>query len=397
MAFGAQLRGREEGATGLSAVGRKDDTYYLSRVRFDATLTPVSWLKMYGQAQDALTLEYDLPQQPLAHTNRLDLRQGWLEAQTPGKTGLGARIGRQLLVYGDQRLVGDGEWNNTARAFDAAKLWFFAPGYRLEAFASSVVLVEQDRFDRNRHEEEQFYGLVGSSTSLVPDATLEPFLFVKHLEEAAGEGGTRGPALVETAGLRLAGKLPARFDYNLEGALQSGTFAENEVFAWAGHAAFGWTAMATSPKPRVWLEYNAASGDRDSADGRKNTFDQLYPTNHFRYGTADLVGWKNMHDAAVGIEAAPVAGFKIAVEGHRFFLQTSQDALYDAGGAPVVKNTGVRSLEVGSEVDLYTSWSSPRGYSVGAGFSAFQAGEYLAETTDGGTVWKPYAMWSLKF
>ena len=52
----------------------------------------------------------------------LDLRQGFFEVGNPAEFPVMAKVGRQELIYGDERLIGAFDWNNFSRTFDAVKL-----------------------------------------------------------------------------------------------------------------------------------------------------------------------------------------------------------------------------------------------------------------------------------
>ena len=231
--------------------------------------------------------------EPTIHTNTVDLRQGYMEMFRPGRSSVGVRVGRQALAYGNERMVGALEWTNTSRAFDAVKGWWSNDVWRIEAFAASVVQIEQDRFDRRRSGE-TFLGTVASASGLIRGGVVEPYLFVKNSDALSGEFGSSGPGTIYTMGARAVGILPRRLDYSVEMAWQTGHRADDDIKAWAGHYALGWMVTDSASKPRVAIEYNHASGDDDPSDGHTGTFDQLYPTNHFKYGTADLLGWRNM-------------------------------------------------------------------------------------------------------
>ncbi|MCC7043019.1 MAG: alginate export family protein, partial [Acidobacteria bacterium] len=83
------------------------------------------------------------------------------------------RVGRQELVFGEQRLVGHVSWLNAARTFDAARLTLRAPRVQVEMFASSVVRIDTDGWDRGGHGG-SFHGVHATSASLVPRGTIEP-------------------------------------------------------------------------------------------------------------------------------------------------------------------------------------------------------------------------------
>jgi len=69
-----------------------------------------------------------------------DLRMGFAEIGTP-TSRFAARVGRQELAYGDQRLVGHVSWLNTARTFDAGRVTFRSTPLSVDVFAASVVRI----------------------------------------------------------------------------------------------------------------------------------------------------------------------------------------------------------------------------------------------------------------
>src|SRR5947208_14763180 len=100
----------------------------------------------------------------------------------------------------------------------------------------------------------------------------------------------------------MAGQLPHSFDYGVEAAGQAGTIASDPLRAWAGHGLLGYTIGRLKTTPRLVAEYNYASGDKSSLDGKRGTFDQLFPTNHNKYETADQLRGQNRRSARAGVE-----------------------------------------------------------------------------------------------
>jgi hypothetical protein len=392
---GLQYRGRAEGSKDLATLGGRDDSYYLNRVRIDTAVNATPWLRGFVQLQDSQTLGFDVDTEPTIHTNTFDLRQGYVET-SPSGAAYGVRVGRQLLNYGDQRLIGALDWTNTSRTYDAVRGWWSKSGLRIEGFAAAVVRVEQDRFDR-RKDGEALYGAVVTANNVIPNGMVEPFVFIKQSDTLTGELGSSGSGTLYTMGARAVGALPNRFSYDLQGAAQRGDHASDSISAFAGHANLGYLIQDSSVKPKVFVEYNHASGDDDSTDGRRTTFDQLYPTNHFKYGTADFQGWKNMRSITAGFTASPVRKVAMNVAYHRFFLDTLNDALYTAGGGAFVTNPLASSRSVASEMDVYSTWTVSKELTVQGGLSGLFSGDYLKESRDGGTVWKPYLMWITNF
>ncbi|MCR9142754.1 MAG: alginate export family protein [bacterium] len=76
-----------------------------------------------------------------ATNESLDLREAWLHAdRLIGPVDV--RLGRQILKFGDGRLVGTNEWGNVGRSFDTARFRFKSSIYEVDAWAS--VLAEED-------------------------------------------------------------------------------------------------------------------------------------------------------------------------------------------------------------------------------------------------------------
>ena len=86
-----------------------------------------------------------------------------------------AACGRQNWC-GEQRLLGSWPWTNVTRSFDAVRATFRSPGYRLDAFASSVVVAQDGSFDHHL-QGSNLHGLYGGLEKLIPNAVVEPYVF----------------------------------------------------------------------------------------------------------------------------------------------------------------------------------------------------------------------------
>ncbi|HEY3745451.1 MAG TPA: alginate export family protein, partial [Gemmatimonadaceae bacterium] len=325
-----------------------------------------------------------------------DLRQFYLQLGSDKSANM-LRAGRLELDFGDGRLVGSLPWANTARTFDGARGMYAGSSYRLDAFATSVVKVEQDRFDRNIAGN-NFYGVYGSFTKLVPKAAVEPFVFWRRQSGLTTEAGVPGTINFGTLGFRAAGKLPSNFDYDAQMALQSGSLGDERISAWAGHWLLGYSIASIGHTPRLFAEYNQASGDKNPTDNRKETFDQLYPTGHDKYGLTDLVGWENMRHVRGGLGLAFGKGWTATTRYSHYWLDDAHDALYNGGGIPLARSpTGIAGTNVGGEFDIIAAGKlrPTLGFSAGVGY--FVPGTFLKNTTPGKPYTYPYAMLTYAF
>jgi hypothetical protein len=78
-------------------------------------------------------------------------------------------------------------------------------------------------------------------------------------------------------------------------------------------------------QPRIFGDFAYASGDKNAHDGRNNTFDQIYPSNHSLYGIIDLLGWRNLVDYKTGIVLKPAKKLQCSAVFHDLYLASSHD------------------------------------------------------------------------
>ena len=380
--FNGEYRARVEGFGGGNFRKENDDFYFLNRFRLNMSIAPASWLRFQFQGQDARV--FGKNQKPAAppFQDTMDLRMAFVEIGEPEKKTFGMRVGRQELVFGEQRLVGHVSWLNTARTFDVIRASFRLGGYRLDAFAASVVNIRDGEF--NRHVDgNNFHGLYGGIDKLIPNATVEPYAFWR-----LGRGID-----FKTWGVRLAGKLPANFDYGTEMAKQTGS-----TDAWAGHWRMGYTLPAFTWKPRVIAEYNYATGDKNPTDGKLQTFDILYPTPHDKYGLADQVGWRNIHHIRLGPEFRLSKRVNANANYHTWWLASATDALYNAGGTPLFRSAdGSAGRHVGQEIDGQVMFAMNKQVSLAGGFAHIIPGRFLKKVSQGASYNFPYVMLGYTF
>ena len=400
-----------------------DDNWFLQRARLGVKITLADWLRIYGQVQDSREINSDRPDYPNSLAaegdDSLDLRQAWVEFGNPKEFPLTLKLGRQILSYGDERLIGAFDWNNIGRTFDAARLRWEEKTWSLDAFAGSVVVPERgsynqsDFFNGNETDRQQIFSGLYFQTTAVPFQATD--LYVLHLHEDDSvkyQPNPDGDTNFFTLGVRAKSKpgafarqetvpvdgkesrdgkqvavatppRPVGFDYEAEFAFQTGHVRGLDLTAFAAHGGVGYT-LDTRWLPRLGLAYSFATGDNDSTDHDIETFQNLFPTNHKFYGQMDLFSWQNMHDLEVNLKVSPIRALTLRAEYHAFWLQTTEDFWYRANGTTTVRplNAAARNAGnyVGSEVDLLATWNVTRNLQVEGGYSHFFTGEYVAAT-----------------
>ncbi|MGI8605300.1 MAG: alginate export family protein [Verrucomicrobiales bacterium] len=363
-----------------------DDAWLLQRFRFGIKVKPWDWLTIYAQGQDVREFGSDRPnvigQLGAEGDDSFDLRQGYVEIGDPKKMSL--KVGRQVLAYGDERLVGPGDWLNQSRTFDAIKFHFEQPTWSIDAFTSSVVKFNQGRFNESDWLDDddtrsQFFTGIYFSTTALDFQTTDLYAFELHEEGAADTDFV-------TLGTRWKGnpKKLSGWDYEVEMAVQAGDLKGKNLAAFAGHWGAGHVWDEAPWKPRLFVEYNFATGDGNAADGEVNTFQNLFPTNHKFYGYMDVFSWQNMHNPGVAFSVQPMKNLTARLDYHLFWLADTSDAWYRANGTTAVRPiTPAAASFAGSEVDFTVTWKPKKWFGLQAGYSHFFAGNYLDETGAG--------------
>ncbi|MEO7724458.1 MAG: alginate export family protein [Chthoniobacterales bacterium] len=388
-----------------------DDSWLLNRFRLGLAFKPVSWLKVYGQTQDAREAFSDRPNIPGVRSAEgddiFDLRQAYVALGDPKTLPLLLTVGRQAISYGDSRLVADSKWGNFGRTFDAVRLRFEEPHYWIEGFAMRPVQIERHDFNASDSADNFFGGYF--STELVPQQTTDFYVFYRHKDDNQPDldptnkidpaGSWNGPAArFVTIGARIKSKpdLLNGWDYTAELAYEVGDLfasdlssARSDLNALAFHGSGGYTAKGCPWKPRFGLEYDFASGDKNPNDHRSESFQNLFPSNHDKYGFMDEFGWRNIHDLRVQVNAKPVKKLDLEFDFHAFWLADTHDFWYRSNGLSAlrtktpdgrdVRTIGASSI-AGEEVDLTATYELNKHVKLQAGYSHFFAGAYLADT-----------------
>jgi len=360
-----------------------DDSWLIHRVRIGFDWAPERWMHFTLQGQDARESFSDRPDVPLVSgaegDDEFDLRLASIELGDPRKLSL--KVGRQVLSYGDERLVGPLEWLNFSRTFDAARFHLENDAGWVEAFTSSVVRIDPDRFNRSdwlndKGNGEIFSGLYFSSPAISCQTT-DLYGFHFHDEDPAGQTN------FATFGSRIKG-IPAQlggWDYTVELVGQGGELAGLPMSGYAYHLEGGFNWLRSSWKPRVAIEYSAGSGDQDPQDGRTGTFQNLFPTNHPPYGLMDVFSWQNQQNLVLRLSSQPTESIKATLDLHSFWLNTTRDAWYRANGVTQVRPISPDAANhAGYEADFAVSAKLDEHMDLLVGYSHFFAGDYLSDT-----------------
>ena len=323
-----------------------------------------------------------------------DIHQAFIFIGNHKEFPVSLKIGRQELVYGDQRLVGHFRWNNNARTFDAMKVRWQTSLFGVDLFTGGVVYNDSNNLNQS-NSQDHFSGAYFNFPTLLKNEITEAYLFARNVERGiASDNWTGVPAPFRfpgaqdtyTAGVRVKSKSGAygAWDYGAELMYQFGNRTavfpamtpaaaltaprlDHQAAAAVLQAGYTWTEHPM--QPRLAFLYSFGSGDKNSADAKSGTFQNLFPTNHLFYGYMDFSSLQNLHDFRLACTFKPTATSSVALEAHSHFLNRATDFWYNVAGVPrnftgaaVGSGGGYRinpsySKHVGNEIDLVAAWT----------------------------------------
>ena len=159
-------------------------------------------------------------------------------------------------------------------------------------------------------------------------------------------------------------------------------------------------------RPRVGLEYDYASGDQDPNDSESQSFQNLFPSNHEKYGYFDQFSWRNLHDARLQLNVRPAKCIDIELDYHAFWLAETTDYWFRSNGLTTLRTKtpdgrDVRTIGAdhfaGQEIDAVVKWTAAEWLAIDVGYSHFFPGEYVRETGTSDGADFVYAQAVLKF
>ena len=286
------------------------------------------------------------------------------------------RMGRHKLVFGDQRLVGGLDWENRARSFDGVLLIHNVPLHKTNVFFEVVQR-------RPNNSDAYFTGFYNTAPEVIDGFDYYGLFFIDG--DGAGLAvpvttndlwhGTFGGRLLLRPGSDEERKDPDAdpegLGFTLEGAAQMGKRDNADILACAVHLDVFWQ-FGGAMRPVVTLEYNLASGD-DPKTLQVSQFQNLFPTNHNKYGIIDFMGWQNTHNFRVGVAAEPFEDFTAAIDFHEFFAFDPEGAI-GAGSAVLPSLAGRSHRHFGHELDIELRWEVYEAVTFNAGYALFVPG-----------------------
>jgi len=293
---------------------------------------------------------------------RFILNEAW--ARLNFENNFFAQLGRQALVYDDERILGGLDWNSAGRFHDALKLGYENPIHQLHL----LLAFNQNSDDNTRgtyyHAGAQPYKSMQTLWyHIEPNQRLKASFLLMNLGLETGDPTIREAQTryLQTMGTYLT-FTPA--NWKVEGSFyyQTGKNKEDKKVSAFMAALLGTWNFA--PGKSIILGTDYLSGNDPKKD-KINAFDPLYGTHHKFYGTMDyfyassfLRGAPGLWDNQIGFRFKPSGKTNLSAYYHYFRAANK-----------VMDKEKELSKNLGSEIDLQLDWDLMKDVKLSAGYS----------------------------
>lgn len=356
--------------------------------------------------QDARALGSPTPTARLSSARgigRFEPYEAFAEVHGTGARPHYLRLGRQAIVWGEGRLIGNADFSPSARSLDAARAHLAFGSFDFEALAAVLEVpgpLGAAFSDRSGPQASgvQLYGLTAKWT-LDPLFKVEAF-GIARVARSSGEelDGSRFAAARlagerYTAALRVSGDSKG-WTYGAEGAYQLGATSSlaiggTDISAWAAAAHVSKTLDQLLLAPTFRVAGSYASGD--DGKGAYKQFDPLLADPQRFHGQMDLFAWSNMMDVAGRAQIVPWSDASFALEyryarlaqGRGDWVGSYLTSVGSSTPPPVISTTlppfasspAKREEELGHELDVVFAYRPWVPFEIRAGWSGLLLGD----------------------
>ncbi len=362
-----QVRHRTE-YTGKDFDSNRDNVWFhLLRTRINMTANPAEDVKAFVQFQDSRFFGSETNTLTDGSADAMDVHQAFFQVDNVFDSKFSARIGRQEIIVGNERLMGAVGWSNIGRSFDGVRFMHELEKGSLQFFAAKLV-GEMDVPDS-----QNLFGAAGAFPFSDGHDVEVMALYDNNTSEIDG-GEADGEHVLSryTVGAAATGKTNG-LDYEVEVYFQGGNKEQSGGFERASISAYlvsGKVGFVVSKKRKVRLGalYTIVSGDDDSSDDEFGAFNTLFATNHKFYGFMDYFvsfGGANgpgLRDLAVSLGVNASDALRLKVDLHHFTADQTPAGVDDV---------------FGQEVDVTGVYRYNSAFSFTIGVSAFVPGDLM--------------------
>lgn len=359
--------------------GGQTDSQMVLRSRVRVGLGGNGPFRFLFEGQDSRAYWNDDPGDFVNNTtvNEFDILQLLGSVTVNNVAGSGLRtdlhFGRMTMDFGRRRYVARNDFRNTTNAFDGVH-WQVTQGttWRFRAFLVEPVIQDQVKLDEQA-EKSLFWGTYAESQHF-RWFNANVFYFGLNDQMPPNKNLHR---TYSTFGIRLFKPSAIHeFDYDLEGAMQTGRLGNVDHFAYNSEAEAGYT-FNLPWTPRFLAQYTYASGTNTPGGSESGNFDPLFGARRFDLGPTGNFGAfarSNINSPGWRLIIQPFPALTAQVK-HRFWYLAEASAVY-AGGL-LQDPTGGAGNYLGHDLEFRLQWALNMNMDFDVGYDHWFKGSYF--------------------
>lgn len=367
----AQIRARGEyrnGQGSLREEGVRPATFINERARLG-----IGWEK--GNLSMKISAQHtgvygDTPQ--TNKTGDVSLNEAWAKMRFGASGHYFAQLGRQVLSYDDERILGGLDWATTGRSHDALRL-----GYEDGTNTLHAILAYNQKAEN--HLDNDYTGNIAGYKTMQSlwyhynsHSAVQASLLFMNLGLEGADGNNHVTRCMQTFGTHLAANA-GDLNASLSAYYQTGRNQANQKV--------GAYMIGANVKYKMDLKWTIgiaddilSGNDDDTKSDENHVFDVLHGTHHKFYGTMDFFNGAALRKRGLNdlnAMAAFKASDKVDMSATLHYFSSPNDIAYVDNG----KEEKAKTL--GSELDLQLNWKVQKFVTVQAGYSFMSATKAL--------------------
>lgn len=375
---GVEARSRFEGYRNVNWGSAPDDGYVWHRLMPYADLH-VGKLRLFAQPILSAMSGADKPKKPV-DTTGIDMMQAFAEVEFPIARGASLRLsaGRKLVSLGGGRFIDTRYGPGIPLPFDGAEAVLTGRTVQLTALYLRPVDTAPGDFDDRRSRGKSVWGLYATRWLGGSHANGFDVYYLGARDRNAVFDQGAGRQVVHTFGGRIFGD-HRRWYWNIESAIQRGTFAGHRVAAWGGGGEIGYRFLKAPLRPEISLTTDIVSGDRNPDDPRLQTLNPLFPRGKY-FGALTPIGPRNLIHVHPSVTIHPRRDVAFSLSGVAYWRESIRDGIYAIPGLLARSGRESDARFIGKQVELAAAWQATTELSLSASVSAFDPGPFIRDT-----------------
>jgi hypothetical protein len=375
---GLEVRSRYEGYANVRWGAAPDDGYVWHRFMPYADFH-AGRLRLFAQPIVSGISGVRRARRPV-DTTGADMLQAFIEVETDvaEETLLRLSAGRKLVSLGAGRFIDTRYGPNIPQAFDGFDMSLTAKAWQVTALYFRPVDNRLDDFDDRTSTQKSLWGVY--ATRWLGDSRANGFdvyyLGLRDRNAVYDQGA--GRELVHTVGTRIFGDTGSTY-WNLEGAVQHGTFAGHRRAAWGIGGEIGHRFSQVPLQPDLRLTADVISGDDDPDDPELGTLNPLFPRGKY-FASQSPIGQRNLIHVRPSITIRPHKDVELSLSGTAYWRQSTGDGIYAISGALVRSGKGSDARFSGTQAEIAAAWQATPELNLAASVGIFHPGTFIRET-----------------